>query len=96
MQMKRVSMYAAGGMSLDIPIGASISSGVIDEHKSLKYPVSVSPGVGLGFEYKITHSSMLFVQPTLNYHVMKKSDYPILWQDKPVTFELPVGIRISW
>jgi RNA polymerase sigma-70 factor (ECF subfamily) len=96
MQMKRVSMYVAGGMSLDIPIGASISSDVIDEHKSLKYPVSVSPGVGLGFEYKITHSSMLFVQPTLNYHIMKKSDYPILWQDKPVTFELPVGIRIFW
>jgi RNA polymerase sigma factor (sigma-70 family) len=96
MQMNRTNMYVSGGVSLDIPVGASVDSDVTDEHKSLKYPVSVSPGVGLGFEYKITPSSTLFVQPTLNYHVMKKSDYPILWQDRPASFELPVGIRISW
>lgn len=96
MQMNRTNMYVSGGVSLDIPVGASADSDVTDEHKSLKYPVSVSPGIGLGFEYKITPSSTLFIQPTLNFHVMKKSDYPILWQDKPASFELPVGIRISW
>jgi hypothetical protein len=96
LQMNRTNMYVSGGISLDIPIGASISSDVTAEHKRLKYPVSVSPRIGLGFEYKITPASMLFVQPTLNYHIMKGSDYPILWQDRPVTFELPVGIRISW
>jgi hypothetical protein len=96
MQINRTNMYVSGGISLDIPVGASISSDVNDETKSLKYPISVSPRIGLGFEYKITSSSMLFVQPTLNYHIMKKSDYPILWQDKPITFELPIGIRISW
>jgi RNA polymerase sigma factor (sigma-70 family) len=96
MQMNRTNMYVSGGVSLDIPVGASISSDVNNETQSLKYPISISPGVGLGFEYKITPSSMLFVQPTLNYHIMKKSDYPILWQDKPVSFELPVGIRIFW
>jgi RNA polymerase sigma-70 factor (ECF subfamily) len=89
-------MYVSGGVSLDIPVGASISSDVNDETQSLKYPISISPSIGLGLEYKITPSSMLFVQPTLNYHMMKKSDYPILWQDRPVSFELPVGIRISW
>jgi RNA polymerase sigma factor (sigma-70 family) len=96
MQINRTNMYVSGGVGLDIPVGASISSDVTDEHSSLKYPVSVSPRIGLGFEYRITPSSMLFVQPTLNYHIMKKSDYPILWQDKPVTFELPVGLRFSW
>jgi hypothetical protein len=89
-------MYVSGGISLDIPVSASLSSEVNDETQSLKYPISISPSVGFGFEYKITSSSMLFVQPTMNYHIMKKSDYPILWQDKPITFELPVGIRISW
>jgi hypothetical protein len=96
MQLNRTNMYVSGGVSLDIPIGASINSDVTTEHKSLKYPISISPSVGVGFEYKITSSSMLFIQPTLNYHIMKKSDYPILWQDRPASFELPVGIRISW
>jgi hypothetical protein len=89
-------MYVSGGLSLDIPVGATIGSGDIYEREKLRYPISISPVVGLGFEYKITPSSALFVQPSLNYHLMKKSDYPILWQDKPVTFELPIGIRISW
>jgi RNA polymerase sigma factor (sigma-70 family) len=96
MQINRTNMYVSGGVSLDIPVGASINSEALDEHKSLKYPVSVSPRMGLGFEYKISPSSMLFVQPTLSYHFMKDSDYPILWQDKPASFELPVGIRFSW
>jgi hypothetical protein len=96
MQIKRTNMYVLGGVSLDIPVGASISSDFMDEHDSINYPISVSPRIGLGFEYKITSSSMLFVQPTLNYHIIKKSEYPILWQDKPITFELPIGIRISW
>jgi hypothetical protein len=96
MPINRTNMYVSGGVSLDIPVGASVNSNVTAEHKSFKYPISISPSVGLGFEYKITSSSMLFVQPTLNYHIMKESDYPILWQDKPVSFELPVGIRISW
>jgi hypothetical protein len=89
-------MYVSGGISLDIPVGASLSSDVNNETQSLKYPISVSPRIGLGLEYKITSSSMLFVQPTLNYHIMKESKYPILWQDKPITLELPIGIRISW
>jgi RNA polymerase sigma factor (sigma-70 family) len=96
MQINRINMYVSGGVSLDIPVDASLSSDVNNETQSLKYPISISPSVGLGLEYKITHSSMLFVQPTLNYHIMKKSDYPILWQDRPASFELPVGIRISW
>jgi hypothetical protein len=96
MRMNRAGMYVSGGLSLDIPVSASINSDVTSEHKRLNYPLSVSPGIGLGFEYRMTSSSMLFVQPTLNYHMMKKSEYPLLWQDKPVTFELPVGIRFSW
>jgi RNA polymerase sigma factor (sigma-70 family) len=95
-RLNRANMYVSGGLSLDIPVGATIGSGEIYEREKLRYPISISPVVGLGFEYKITPSSMLFVQPSLNYHLMKKSDYPILWQDKPVTFELPIGIRISW
>jgi RNA polymerase sigma-70 factor (ECF subfamily) len=96
MQINRINMYVSGGISLDIPVGASLSSDVNNETQSLKYPISVSPRIGLGLEYKITSSSMLFVQPTLNYHIMKESKYPILWQDKPITLELPIGIRISW
>jgi RNA polymerase sigma-70 factor (ECF subfamily) len=95
-RLNRANMYVSGGLSLDIPVGATIGSGEIYEREKLRYPISISPVVGLGFEYKITPSSTLFVQPSLNYHLMKKSDYPILWQDKPVTFELPIGIRISW
>ena len=94
MRMNYTNMYVSGGVSLDIPLGTSIVGDPIA--KSIKYPLSVSPYIGLEFEYRMTSSLRLYIQPTLNYHIMKKSEYPILWQDRPISFELPIGIRISW
>jgi RNA polymerase sigma-70 factor (ECF subfamily) len=90
----QTNLYASGGANLNIPLGASWSVEGWDLHSKLRYPMSVSLNVGLGFEYKVSSSASLFVQPSLNYHMMSSSEYPILWQDKSVTFELPVGIRI--
>jgi RNA polymerase sigma-70 factor (ECF subfamily) len=94
LQGAQTNLYASGGASLNIPVGASWNVEGWNEHAKLRYPMSVSLNVGLGFEYKLSSSASLFVQPSLNYHMMDSSEYPILWQDKSVTFELPVGIRM--
>ncbi len=95
LQRKRANAYIYGGGGIDIPIGASIKN-TIDHRDELHYPFGVTLNAGLGIGYKITPSVHLFVQPSLNYHIMNKSTYPILWQDKPFTLELPIGIRLSW
>jgi hypothetical protein len=92
----QTNLYASGGASLDIPVGASWSVEGWDNHAKLSYPMAVSLNFGLGFECKVSSSVSLFVQPSLSYHMMDSSEYPILWQDKSVTFELPVGIRFNW
>jgi RNA polymerase sigma-70 factor (ECF subfamily) len=90
------NLYASGGASLDVPVGASWCVEGWDNHAKLSYPMAVSLNFGLGFECKVSSSVSLFVQPSLSYHMMDSSEYPILWQDKSVTFELPVGIRFNW
>jgi RNA polymerase sigma factor (sigma-70 family) len=96
MQGGQMNIYASGGASLDIPVGASWNVEGWNDHAKLHYPMAVGLNVGLGLEYKVSSAASLFVQPSLNYHIMDSSEYPILWQDKAVTFELPVGIRFNW
>jgi len=38
----------------------------------------------------------LFVEPSINYHFKSTMSYPIIWQDKPFNFSIPVGIRLTW
>jgi RNA polymerase sigma factor (sigma-70 family) len=94
-QWNKTKAYTYGGCGIDIPIGASIKNAV-KERSSLHYPFGVTLNAGLGIEYKISSNTYLYIQPSLNYHIMKDSTYPILWQDKPFTLELPIGIRLSW
>jgi RNA polymerase sigma-70 factor (ECF subfamily) len=96
LQGEQMNIYASGGASLDIPVGASWNVEGWNDHAKLHYPMAVGLNVGLGLEYKVSSAASLFVQPSLNYHIMDSSEYPILWQDKAVTFELPVGIRFNW
>jgi RNA polymerase sigma factor (sigma-70 family) len=96
MQGEHMNIYVSGGASLDIPVGASWNVEGWNDHAKLHYPMAVGLNVGLGLEYKVSSAASLFVQPSLNYHIMDSSEYPILWQDKAVTFELPVGIRFNW
>jgi RNA polymerase sigma-70 factor (ECF subfamily) len=96
LQGGQMNIYASGGASLDIPVGASWNVEGWNDHAKLHYPMAVGLNVGLGLEYKVSSVASLFVQPSLNYHIMDSSEYPILWQDKAVTFELPVGIRFNW
>ena len=96
LQWKKTNVFTLTGMSLDMPIGSSIDSEIMGEHSKLHYPVSFSIDAGIGFEYKISPTTTLFIQPSLNYHIMDKSEHPILWQDQPFSFDLPIGIRFSW
>ncbi len=93
---KRTDVYATSGMSFDLPVGSTIDSEITDEHSKLHYPISFSFSSGIGFEIQISPTTTLFIQPSLNYHIMNKSEHPILWQDQPLSFELPIGIRFSW
>lgn len=96
LQWKKANVYALGGISLDIPIYSTIDSKFTGEHSKLRYPISFSFDMGIGFEYHISPTTSLFIQPSLNYHIMDKSENQILWQDQPLSFDLPMGIRISW
>lgn len=96
LQWKKANVYTLTGMSLDIPIGSSIDCEIRREDLKLYYPLSFSIDAGIGFEYQISPTTTLYIQPSLNYHIMGKSEYPILWQDQPFSFDLPIGIRFSW
>ena len=95
-QWKNTNVYTTTGMSFDLPVSSAIDCGIMDEHSKLHYPLSFSICGGIGLQYKISQTTTLFIQPSLNYHIMDKSEHPILWQDQPLSFDLPIGIKFSW
>ena len=96
LQWKNTNVYTTTGMSFDLPVSSAIDCGIMDEHSKLHYPLSFSICGGIGLQYKISQTTTLFIQPSLNYHIMDKSEHPILWQDQPLSFDLPIGIKFSW
>ncbi len=89
-------LYGKGGVGIGFPIKAKIECEAIDLNESFHCPIDFSTSLSIGLEYKFAPNASLFVEPSLSYHFLGTSKYPILWNDTPLSFEIPLGIRISW
>ncbi|MCC8118779.1 MAG: hypothetical protein LIP09_08565 [Bacteroidales bacterium] len=65
-------------------------------NESFHCPIDFSTSLSVGIEYKFAPNTSLFVEPSLSYHFLGNTKYPLLWNDKPLSLEIPLGIRISW
>ncbi len=90
------NLYGKCGVGIGLPIKSKIESDEIDLGESFHCPVDFSTSLSIGIEYRFAPSTSLFIEPSLNYHFLGDTKYPILWNDKPLSFELPLGIRLTW
>ena len=64
-------------------------------HEQLHPSVQWSIGLGIGLEYRLTPAIGFYVEPSLNYYFKTKDGLDTYRTAHPVTFSIPIGIRIN-
>lgn len=100
---KRLGVYAsAGGIVEKMVKGSQTSQTVVNGQKEPEHtedvsirPLQVSLTCGVGVEYKADRILSIYAEPGLTYHFDNHSVVPTFYQDKPLGFNLNVGLRFN-
>ena len=65
------------------------------EHVSI-HPLQVSLNCGVGAEFKIDRMFSIYAEPGIAYHFDNHSTIPTYYQDKPLGFNLNIGLRLNF
>ena len=58
-------------------------------------PIQLSVNGAVGAEFRFIDNLSLYAEPSLNYYFDNGSDVPTFYQDKPLNFNLNVGLRFN-
>ena len=84
---------SAGGLAEKMVKGNRTTNG---ETNSVSiHPLQVSVNGAAGAEFKFSDGLSLYAEPSLNYYFDNGSSIPTLYQEKPLNFNLNVGIRFN-
>ncbi len=98
----RLDFYGTAGVGMDIPVKTEVSGGKGRDLSGTAAPSATSASVqfsltiGAGMQYPLTQGVSVYVEPSVECHFGEDSSVPTLWDEHPVTFSLPVGLRFSW
>ena len=104
----RWSLYTTGGIQLDIPVGARLTTQYIyggsyapignspDIDATISAPWQWSVGVGIGAQYQIVPHLNVYLEPSLNYFIPTSTDVESYRTEHPFDLSLPFGLRFTW
>lgn len=100
---RRLSVYGSAGLSLNIPVYGKVDSTYIVanmqayvESWKVSPPVQWSTSFSLGAQYRLLSKWMLYVEPTLYWHIPNGSATHTVWTERPIMFSTSFGIRFTW
>ncbi len=89
-----VNVYvAAGGLVEKMVKGSRTTQGTSNSVSI--HPLQVSVNGALGVEFKFTEGLSLYAEPALNYYFDNHSAIPTFYQEKPLNFNLNLGLRFN-
>lgn len=89
---RRFSCYLSAGVMAEKMITGSRTSE--DKEEGIKnQPLQFSINGAAGAEYQLGNVLGFFVEPGLSYHFKNSGDIPTFYQEKPLGFNLNLGIR---
>ena len=104
----RWNLYTTGGVQLDIPVSARLTTQYIyggsyapignspDIDATISAPWQWSVGVGIGAQYQIVPHLNVYLEPSLNYFIPTSTDIESYRTEHPFDLSLPFGIRFTW
>ena len=91
---RRFSFYlSAGGLVEKMVKGSRTTQGMTNSVSI--HPLQVSVNGAAGAEFKFNDDLSLYAEPALNYYFDNGSSIQTLYQEKPLNFNLNVGIRFN-
>ncbi|MDE6478775.1 MAG: sigma-70 family RNA polymerase sigma factor [Muribaculaceae bacterium] len=104
----RMSIYASGGILLDFPVSARLTTRYVytnpydfsnlsqDVTTGIHAPCQLSLGVGLGLQYEILPHINIFLEPSLNYYIPNWQGIETYRTEHQFDISIPVGIKLCW
>ncbi len=104
----RWNLYTTGGVQLDIPVSARLTTQYIyggsyapignspDIDATISAPWQWSVGVGIGAQYQIVPHLNVYLEPILNYFIPTSTDVESYRTEHPFDLSLPFGLRFTW
>ena len=104
----RWTLYSTGGVQLDIPVSARLTTQYIyggayapignspDIDATISAPWQWSVGVGIGAQYQIVPHLNVYLEPSLNYFIPTSTDIESYRTEHPFDLSLPFGLRFTW
>ncbi|WP_455668321.1 sigma-70 family RNA polymerase sigma factor [Phocaeicola sp.] len=100
---KNFSFYSTVGAQVDIPLKGTLNTYHVTDsismpmgHRSLGVPWQFSVNGGVGLQYNFSSSVGIYAEPSVHYYIPDGSNIKTIRKEHPVTFSIPVGLRISW
>ncbi|MDE5916123.1 MAG: hypothetical protein K2G71_06075, partial [Duncaniella sp.] len=91
-----LSAYATVGCKIDLPVNTQCMT-VYDTTDrplpKLKPNLQFSIESGIGIEYRLTRGINIYAEPSVTYYPDNNSSLPTMWQERPLMFNIPIGIR---
>lgn len=104
----RFTLYTSGGIQLDFPVSARLTTKYVYSHAydsstdspdintGIHAPCQLSFGVGLGVQYQVLPHINLFLEPSLNYYLPNGQGIETYRTVHPFDISIPTGIKICW
>lgn len=99
----RFSTYLSASAAVNLPLRSTLESVYLMNGKEIDptterlHPgVQWSTGLGLGLQYDLTPNIGFFVEPSLQYYFKRSSDVKTWNTEHPLSFGLPLGLRITF
>lgn len=100
---RRFSTYLSASAAVNLPLRSTLESVYLMNGKEIDptterlHPdVQWSMGLGLGLQYDLTPNIGFFVEPNLQYYFKRSSDVKTWNTEHPLSFSLPLGLRITF
>ena len=89
-----VNIYLSAGAMVEKMISGSRTTAGVTNSVSI-HPLQFSVNGAAGAEFRFTPQFSLYAEPGLGYWFDNGSDIPTYYQDKPLSFSLSLGLRLS-
>lgn len=101
---KNFDIYVGAGFEAEKCISGTLKKAYVingqtrdDGHESIRVrPLQWSVNAGAGVQYNISPLVGIYAEPGLSYYFDNGSDIETIYSDKPLNFNLNVGLRISF
>lgn len=100
---RRFSTYLSASAAVNLPLRSTLESVYLMNGKEIDptterlHPdVQWSMGLGLGLQYDLTPNIGFFVEPSLQYYFKRSNDVKTWNTEYPLSFTLPLGLRITF